>query len=341
MKSYGPETCLFRVAAMILQRLQEYANVRGSGIAFYNASLCHIIGFGTNVDLNKAITPMRRSAALGCLRAKGLYATLRASIPNETKGANSPDSVTNETELIHFEDISQAQAEDLESTRHTTALNDTDIEWSVQAMLTGSRWAATHLEACHREHYEKALADLRTSYQGVGLKLELSSIDGEVGELDCKGKGKSRSFPDLDIHRLALAGDFEAMDSLLDRTNVSTEAVNKDGETPLICAVRAGHLHIVDLLLRHGAQLEAIDNRGATILHWLISLTQKEIRQLRSFLPASLVCQTTRVPISYSQHYGSTMLPGTPLDWAIDARHLSVIAVLMELGANSLDETAG
>ena len=298
------------------------------------------------MNLNKALAFMKRSAVNGYLPAKALYATLLTlTVASGVATAAATDAAASENihangddDLIYFDDFSQIEGHDTD--HMNDSINPTDADWSTQGMLTGSVWAAINLKQKDPGYYKAVLADLRNLYQGVGVKAEWRPIEmNKRGEL-YQDKDNLETAPELLIHRAAQSGDSKAVDALLDRFKVSTEARNGDGETPLVCAIRAGHMHIAATLIRHGADVETIDDRGATILHWLISLTNGEITQIRPYLPNSIIHHTTQIPISYSQHLGSTMQPGTPLDWAVDARNKAAITVLLESGADPLNETA-
>jgi len=54
----------------------------------------------------------------------------------------------------------------------------------------------------------------------------------------------------------------------------------KDGRTPLMFAIMGGHLNIVELLLEHGAQVEAKDDYGETALTYAVKHQDREVARL-------------------------------------------------------------
>ncbi len=52
--------------------------------------------------------------------------------------------------------------------------------------------------------------------------------------------------------------------------NVDLETRYSDGFTPLMAAVKNGHLGVAEILLEHGAKVDARDNKGETALHGAI-----------------------------------------------------------------------
>ena len=61
-------------------------------------------------------------------------------------------------------------------------------------------------------------------------------------------------------------GREEVVALLLDQPNVNLEARNVDRVTALLWAAACGHLRVVQLLLKHGADPAVVDNSGWTVL---------------------------------------------------------------------------
>lgn len=68
------------------------------------------------------------------------------------------------------------------------------------------------------------------------------------------------------LHEAATAGRLDAVKVLLDQ-GADTEALGRNGETPLISAALAGHAGIAALLIDRGAAVGARNKNGYTALH--------------------------------------------------------------------------
>ena len=74
------------------------------------------------------------------------------------------------------------------------------------------------------------------------------------------------------LHYAALAGFVYVMETLLQKGE-SVNAVNSNGETPLMLAERGGSYDAVKMLLNHGTDADAITRKGTTALHELNRIT--------------------------------------------------------------------
>ena len=89
--------------------------------------------------------------------------------------------------------------------------------------------------------------------------------------------------PAKEIIKAAKSGDAERVSALLTYDQSLVEARDKDGSTPLHCAVWKGHQQVVDLLLKAGADVNAQnenDHWGTTPLHAAAHANQAAIAQL-------------------------------------------------------------
>lgn len=59
------------------------------------------------------------------------------------------------------------------------------------------------------------------------------------------------------------------------RRKADIEAKDEDSFTPLLTAASYGRTKIVDILLRHGADVEQVDHKGRTALHWAVKGNHK------------------------------------------------------------------
>jgi ankyrin repeat protein len=89
--------------------------------------------------------------------------------------------------------------------------------------------------------------------------------------------------PAKEIIKAAKSGDAERVKSLLDHDKSLAGARDKDGSTPLHCAVWKGHQPVVAVLLEAGADVNAQnenDHWGTTPLHAAAHANQAAIAQL-------------------------------------------------------------
>ena len=89
--------------------------------------------------------------------------------------------------------------------------------------------------------------------------------------------------PAKEIIKAAKSGDAERVSALLANDKSLVNARDKDGSTPLHCAVWKGHQQVVALLLQAGADVNAQnenDHWGTTPLHAAAHANQAAIAQL-------------------------------------------------------------
>ena len=89
--------------------------------------------------------------------------------------------------------------------------------------------------------------------------------------------------PSKEIIKAAKSGDAERVSALLADDKSLVKARDKDGSTPLHCAVWKGHEQVVALLLKAGADVNAQnenDHWGTTPLHAAAHANQAAIAQL-------------------------------------------------------------
>lgn len=58
------------------------------------------------------------------------------------------------------------------------------------------------------------------------------------------------------------------------------ESADEDGFTPLHLAVIQGNLQLVNLLLANGADVNALDNEGHSVVHWATGRFQVTARNV-------------------------------------------------------------
>ncbi|KAG7286778.1 hypothetical protein NEMBOFW57_009094 [Staphylotrichum longicolle] len=115
------------------------------------------------------------------------------------------------------------------------------------------------------------------------------------------------------------------------------DAQDKNGNTALLLAVQFGNVGIAQALLEEGANASRANKRGETPWHWLISLGDEDV-SLLSFLMMdddqgleSVAAARNDTDNEYGVDHG-----GTPLHWAVEMDRHTLVAKLLECGADPL-----
>jgi ankyrin repeat protein len=131
--------------------------------------------------------------------------------------------------------------------------------------------------------------------------------------------------------------DQESRRALIDRTNAK-------GDTALILACRSGHASIVRTLLDEGADASICNDIGENGLHWLSSFDEADICEISwaLFQRGSALEKPAQVDksviSSIAAAYFHCLVPGTPLHRAVNARNITAVSALLNLGAASTAE---
>ena len=192
--------------------------------------------------------------------------------------------------------------------------------WQWSAVSQGSRYASKTLKATDIGVWQCARDNFRSEHIWI-----------DYATPDCRDS----------LHWAAARGHIEELTRLLKSGNPMIEQRNPWGETALLAAARTGHMEALKTLIEKGASRDVVDDRGVSILHWLISLDDNEVEALQSTLPISRLRSCSSVRIHLSEQHGAAFDPGTALDWAVDARHNPAINMLLNLGADCSIETDG
>ena len=75
------------------------------------------------------------------------------------------------------------------------------------------------------------------------------------------------------LHRAVENGDISETERLLSLNGTDVDFRDSDGYTPLFKALRINRLDIAEILLQNGADVNAEDNKGNTILMNIIEMT--------------------------------------------------------------------
>jgi len=125
---------------------------------------------------------------------------------------------------------------------------------------------------------------------------------------------------------VAASGGDSQIIALLLANGAGIDATDRNGRTPLMRAVEAGHLGAARVLLQHGANVNYQVNRenyfGQTVLHTAVSQPPADTRMLRLLLKYGAAPETR-------DQSGQTVLAAAA--WA---QPLPIIRLLLDLGAN-------
>ena len=82
------------------------------------------------------------------------------------------------------------------------------------------------------------------------------------------------------LHAAASLNIEDLVPKLLEEYRFNINQCNHEGETPLLCAMRAGAFSIAHSLLDNGADPTIISNRCESPLHWMISITEYGYKEM-------------------------------------------------------------
>jgi ankyrin repeat protein len=204
---------------------------------------------------------------------------------------------------------------------------------------------------------EEALTG-RFTIQPVGTRLELldreiAAAGGHVHDIILAGRESNRL-----LHWAAGIGSSEVVAHLIDKHGASVNCLNRNGETPLLAACRAGNGRGVVELMMRGADKSIVSHSRQTPLHWLWTF-EKSARHMRDSEKLAVLTDLGRV-LSTGQvnatadavteringfkdeqsvhrlqsHLLSDLPLGTPLHWAVQRRCLLTVQALLKIGAN-------
>jgi hypothetical protein len=142
-------------------------------------------------------------------------------------------------------------------------------EWLFEAAAKGSRVALESLAEPDLQLHDEALRSYRTNF--CGNPMEYLDVrmppKGDPGAI-VNERG------DTLLHWIASIGKVD-MFQVLATSELSTTVVNsqnKYGDTPIVCAIRAGHFEILALLISYNADASITNFTGENALHLLVNL---------------------------------------------------------------------
>lgn len=222
--------------------------------------------------------------------------------------------------------------------------NPEGVVKSLKSMaLRGSRTALEDLATVSKEDYEETKKIIRNGLAGTGanffsegellhghrfgmwmmtfgnipILLENFSRLDRIADYTVNNRG------DRILHMAASCGQTEAIEALLNRfPQLEVNQLNDQGETPLLCACRAGQTGTVLWLTSHGAIASVGARNGESPLHWLISFDNEEVERVGPALiqaSADANARTTTM-IDYQTDFPASMVPdrlpeGHPIGW--------------------------
>ncbi|RKL36562.1 hypothetical protein BFJ72_g8111 [Fusarium proliferatum] len=227
--------------------------------------------------------------------------------------------------------------------------------------LRGSRTALEDLATISKETYEKTKKTIRDVLAGTGANFffKTEMLHGfahnmwmrtfenipvlleNFSQFDSIADYTANKRGDRILHVAASCGQTEAIGALLNHfPSLEVNQLNDQGETPLLCACRAGHHGTVLWLTSNGATASAARN-GESPLHWLISFDDQEIESVGPALiqaGADANAKTTTF-IAYQGAFPASLdidrLPeGYPIGWATHCDRPKIVKFLLSHAAD-------
>ncbi|KAF4498684.1 death-associated kinase 1 [Fusarium agapanthi] len=222
--------------------------------------------------------------------------------------------------------------------------------------LRGSRTALEDLAMISKHAYEKTRKRIREALGGTGanfffktemlggffhdmwmrtfdnipIMLENFSHFNSIADYTVNKRG------DRILHVAASCGQTEAIGALMNHfPSLEVNQLNDQGETPLLCACRAGQHGTVLWLTSNGATASVARN-GESPLHWLISFDDEEVESVGPALiqaGADINAKTTTF-IAYQAGFPASLdvdrLPeGYPIGWATHCDRPKIVEFLL------------
>jgi len=133
----------------------------------------------------------------------------------------------------------------------------------------GERWRTVTWQIYDPEYYKRCVETSKDE-TNAGTRDDTEEITRALGGISIGSDSRKTNRLKKKLDRFCVTGDLEEARQLLLHANDSTTLVNRTllvEDKPLLLAVTENdHVDIVELLLQHGASLEARDNAGNTAL---------------------------------------------------------------------------
>ncbi|KAL2684497.1 hypothetical protein Neosp_005575 [[Neocosmospora] mangrovei] len=223
--------------------------------------------------------------------------------------------------------------------------------------LRGSRTALEDLAMVSKDDYEDTRKTIRNSLAGTGANhfFQTEMLYGFTHGMWVKTFGNIpvllENFSRLDriadyttnkrgdriLHVAASCGQTEAIEALLNRfPTLEVNQLNDQGETPLLCACRAGQTDTVLWLTSHGAKASVTARNGESPLHWLVSFDDEEVEIVGpALIQAGAVADVkTTTTIAYQAEFPASLdldrfQQGYPIGWATHCDRPQIVKFLL------------
>ncbi|KAL8548083.1 hypothetical protein ACS0TY_007413 [Phlomoides rotata] len=160
---------------------------------------------------------------------------------------------------------------------------------------------------------------------------KLREIKGRIGD-DAEFKRRCEIVNDCEgrrvLHFAAGMGVTEMCEFLIEEVNVDVNIQTERGDTPLLHAVKEGHVNTAKYLIDHDAEIAMSDSKGCTSFHYAAQRDNKELMLLLLMKGANIEAKS---------------VDGTPLQCAALSGNVDTVRFLLERGAepNSICTLSG
>jgi ankyrin repeat protein len=302
--SAGPARAVVRCLEDTLSGCMEdpYSSNAFSCI-FFQLGVCYAVGFGVNQNMLEAKRYFNNAAESGSIDAQAIIERFEEQTDRRLIDLNKPSRWSHNGAMAGSWIAAKCVAE-----FPKTLLAIYEHLAKEDSHMTSEAWTSL-------PGLETLLDELKDSNSGINDKTFTSRKDKVM-------------------HIATLKNDLPALKLLTQNPDIDINATNSKGETPLICAMRAGNRRCATFLIDQGASVTAEDERGITAVHWIINCldTSDDVaRLIEKFQQrgANLHARS-RCALIYSDLYGAILFPGTPLDWAVDTGNFVALRILAE-----------
>ncbi|KAM7217619.1 hypothetical protein V8F06_007003 [Rhypophila decipiens] len=168
---------------------------------------------------------------------------------------------------------------------------DSVKDWLVECGSMGSEVALASLRELDQDRYRSTLEEYQARFQGnptVALPNRIDTDSMKLGDLTASVNNERQ---DTLFHWIASRGDVNLLRQLSERQAVRptwpdvNRFRNRQGDTPIICAARAGHYQMCIFLIdTYSADAEIVNMAGENPLHFLSSFPEQFVRIAASCL---------------------------------------------------------
>lgn len=156
--------------------------------------------------------------------------------------------------------------------------------WLYDAASKGSLIALESLVEVNRHDAANALRSYRTAYCGNPSQL-FRGVESRPGILDDPSIVVNER-KDTVLHWVASAGDTSILQALPQSalSKALVNARNEQGDTPLLCATRAGHFEMLRSIIHLGADASIHNNLLENPLHFLTNMDEEDVPEAARLL---------------------------------------------------------